>query len=207
MKRRPGPLSEFKALKRFIGQIEKHFLADYLVAPVLRPPTHDESLNVAAYVVLAHGAFENFFEGVGLWVVQCAEKSWVYKKRVTRCTASLLLYRKAPEADIAPGVSIYDNVRINLAEAKADVSKLIEQNHGIATKHLRSMFGPLGIDISDDAVQVASLELLVSLRHQWAHQYRFGAKVTKSANDVKQAVADCLLLAEGLANSAAKCRP
>ena len=45
------------------------------------------------------------------------------------------------------------------------------------------------------------------MRHEWAHQYRFGAKNVKSALDVKKTVDDCFALAEGVAERAKKVRP
>jgi hypothetical protein len=203
---RAGPTKEFQLLKRFIQEIEAQFLKDHLAAPTLTPPSRKETLDVAAYVILAHGSMENFIEGVGLWAIGKVANSWTLKKRATRCTASLLLYRDAPES-IGAGVSIFDNVRFHLQEAKTAFANNIEKNNGIATKHLRTLFGPLGIDIPADPVLSASLESLVNLRHQWAHQYRFGAKVVKTAQDARQTVADCVRFAELLSAQAKKARP
>ena len=36
------------------------------------------------------------------------------------------------------------------------------------------------------------------MRHQWAHQYRYGAQVFKSARDAQITVSDCVTLAQKL---------
>lgn len=160
---------------------------------------------MAAFVVLAHGAMENFVEGMGLWVLERVENTWRYKQNVTKCMASLLLHHPAPGD--GGGLNVYNLLRTQVEKAKADAAKQIGQNNGIAVKHLRAIFLPLGINVTDDPVLMASLEMLVKLRHQWAHQYRFGAKNTKSAQDAKQIVADCVNIAEKLAADARTARP
>jgi len=205
--RRLGPRGEFRALKRFIDELEHRFLAPHLVSPTLGTPSRRETLDVAAYLVLTHGALENFVEGLGLWVLERLEDSWIRRQRATRATASILLYASAPSREIAAGVTVFSNLRTALRDAKSEASKQIAQNNGITPAHLRALFRPLGVDVPEDAVLVASLDLLVSLRHQWAHQYRFGGRVLKSAHDVKKTVADCLDLAERLATGATAARP
>lgn len=64
---RKGPGEELKNLRRFIGEAERKFLTPHLQQVTLGTPSRDEELDVAAFVVLAHGAVENFIEGIGLW--------------------------------------------------------------------------------------------------------------------------------------------
>src|ERR1039458_3129877 len=59
-----GPATELAALKRSISEIEHRFLSAHLKsAPSLKPPSRRERLDIAAYVVLSHGALENSFAG------------------------------------------------------------------------------------------------------------------------------------------------
>lgn len=204
---RRGPRAEFKALRRFVTEAEAKFLANHLPSPTLGTPSRDEVLDVAAFVVLAHGAFENFVEGIGLWALECLERSWMTRKRASRSAVSLLLYQQAPGDDGTNTVSVFDNIRMAIAEAKSAASKKIEQNNGIAMRHLRSLFRPLGIDVPEDPSLTGSLDLLIALRHEWAHQYRFGGKVVKFAAEVKKTADECLLLAEKLAEGARLVRP
>jgi hypothetical protein len=204
---RLGPRKELQLLTTFVGSIETQFLSRHLQVANLGAPSKPETLDVAAYVVLAHGALENFIEGLCLWALGHVHKHWQLKRRASRCTASLILYwgDEHPADDVSQ--SVFDTLRLALDGAKSAYSRDLEKNNGIAMNHLRSLFRPLGIDVPEDPTLVASLELLIKMRHQWAHQSRFGAQTVRTAADVKVTVADCLTLATQLATNAAKARP
>jgi hypothetical protein len=204
--KRIGPKTELAALRRLVKEIESHFVLSHLGPPKLSPPSRNETLDVAAYVVLVHGALENFIEGLALWVVERSVASWTMRKRTTRSTASLLLYQSVP-SDAETTSRVFDNIRTSLDKAKSMVSKSVSMNNGIAPDHLRTLFLPLGVTVPDDPVLTASLELLVALRHQWAHQYRYGAKVIRSASDTQTTVSDCMTLAEKLSAEVTSLRP
>ena len=201
-----GPSSELKALTRSIKEIETRFLTPHLGPPTLTAPSRKEILDVAAYVVLVHGALENFAEGLALWVLGRSVGNWTVRKKTTRATVSLLLYQKAPPDD-APSSSVFDNIRTALDESKVRMSKVVNDNHGVTLQHLRTLFMPLGVNVPADPVLTASLDLLVTMRHQWAHQDRRRAKVIKSAKDAQNTVSDCVALAKKLSAEAAAVRP
>jgi hypothetical protein len=203
--KRSGPSIEFKTLKRSVMEIEARFLMPHLGPPTLAIPTRKEILDVAACVILVHGVMEDFVEGLALWVLGKAVANWTKKKKVNRSTVSLLLYQRVPSKKslILP---VFDNIRTALDEANTRVSTAINDNHGIALDGLRSLFMPLGINVPADPVLTASLELLIRMRHQWAHQDRKRAKVIRSAKDTQTTVSDCLLLAEKLSTEAASIR-
>lgn len=208
--KRKGPTVELRALRKFVAEVETKFIAPHVRhrrTPAMGTPSRDEVLDVAAFVVLVHGAFENFVEGIGLWALEELERSWTYKKRLSRCSASLLLYHTTSRQDFEAPRTVYENIRLAISEAKSSVSADIEQNNGIAMRHLRGMFTPLGIDVPDDLALSAAVDLLVTLRHEWAHQYRYGAKKVKFASEVKKTVDDCLVLAQRLADGARSIRP
>jgi len=204
--KRTGPKRELAALESSIKELRRRFVARHLGPPSLAPPTEDEILDVAAYVVLAHGALENFIEGLALWVVGRAVSNWTTKKKTTRCTTSLLLYQSAP-SDSGAIPSVFENIRVALELAKERVSKSVYDNNGVTLAHLRTLFLPLGVTVPTDPLLSASLDLLVKMRHQWAHQYRYGAKVVTSAHDAETTVLDCLKIARRLSAEASTLRP
>jgi hypothetical protein len=104
-------------------------------------------------------------------------------------------------------VTVYNQLRTALNEAKAAASNAVNQNNGITVQHLRTLFYPLGVNVPDDAPLIASLDSVVAMRHHWAHQYRFGAVVARAARDAQLQVSDCLVFAERLADHAASARP
>jgi hypothetical protein len=98
-------------------------------------------------------------------------------------------------------------LREALSGAKAGVSRCIEGNNGISTRHLSALFQPLGVNVPTDPVWTASLDELIKLRHQWAHRNRFSTKIVKSAGDIEKAVRDCMKFAAKLAVEARTARP
>jgi hypothetical protein len=202
-----GPKTELGALKRAVSEIEQRFLKLHLTRPpTLRPPSRKEQLDVAAYIVLTHGAIENFVEGIALWVLARSVASWTARKKVTPATASILLTQTPPATPDSPQL-VFDMLRTALDGAKTNISRAINENNGISPRHLRSLFYPLGVDVPNDPVLVGSLELVIAIRHQWAHRSRFGANVPKSAKDAQNAVSDCIKLAEKLAEAASVLKP
>jgi hypothetical protein len=201
-----GPRVELRRLKAFVAEVENRFIAKYLGVQSLTPPSREEELDAAAYVVLVHGGFENFVEGLSLWLAGRIERSWVYQRRATRCTASLLLYHPMPRDDAETSLSVFDNIRRSVMAGRASVSQAIADNNGVAPAHLRRLFRPLGIDVPSDPGLTASLDRLVAMRHAWAHQYRFGARVSRSATDAKVVSDDCLTFAARLAVGARRAR-
>ena len=204
--KRSGPSVELKTLVRSVKEVETRFLTPHLGPPILTTPSRKEILDVAAYVLLVHGALENFAEGLALWVLGKSVGNWTKRKRTTRSTVSLLLYQKPPPDDAAP-LTVFDNIRTALDDAKTRVSKVVHDNHGITLDHLRTLFIPLGVNVPADPVLTASLDLLVTMRHQWAHQDRRRAKVVKSAKDAQTTVSDCLALAKKLSAEVKSVRP
>lgn len=204
--KKSGPSSEVKALERSVKEIETHFLVPHLGPPTLAAPSRKEILDVAAYVVLVHGVLEDFAEALALWVLGRSVANWSAKKKTSRSTVSLLLYQKVPPDD-APPMAVFDNIRTALDDAKVRMSKVVNDNNGIALHHLRTLFIPLGVNVPEDPVLTASLETLVTMRHQWAHRDRRRAKVYKSAKDAQNTVSDCLTLAKKLSHEAASVRP
>jgi hypothetical protein len=202
-----GPRTEFLALRKFVKEAERKFLLSHYQASSLGTPSREEELDVAAFVVLIHGAVENFVEGIGLWLINSIEKHWITNKRTSRPLASLLLHQPAPVRDFDETFAVFDDIRLSIDSAKTTIAKVIYDNNGIAMRHLREIFRPLGVNVPDDPQLSSSLDLLVSMRHQWAHQYRYSIKVAKFASDVKLTSDDCLVLAEKLAQHAMTARP
>jgi hypothetical protein len=196
-----GPTSELRQLKRFKREAERQFLTPHLSPASIAPPSRPEELAVAAFVVLLHGAVENFAEGLCLWVTSRVEEAWVSASpRVSKATAAVLLSTEVASSDVPS--TLFDRIRLALSQAQSVASTRAEKNHGIAQKDLRALLEPVGISLPNDPARLASLDLLVSIRHQWAHQYRFGAKKLKSALDIVGVADDCVYIAEELARSA-----
>lgn len=192
-----APRAEYLLLRRFTKELEKRYLVPHIENASFGTPTRAEELDVAAFAVLAHGAFENFVEGLSLWILERVQENWLAMK-VSRSTASLMLNTQFPLDYDAATPTVFNVIRKAIDQAKATHSFVVEKNNGIALKHLRALLMPLGVDVPSDSLLTGSLDTLVKIRHEWAHQYRFTARTIKSAADTQKTVADCLQLAEQL---------
>lgn len=201
-----GPKHELRTLQKFIAELDRRYLAPHLTSAALGTISREEELDVAAYAVLTHGAFENFIEGLSVWALGRIEKNWTFRKRASRSTAALLLEMRVEIDHEKESRSVFDIIRNSLSLAKTAHSRTIEANHGVAPKHLHTLLAPLGVDVPSDPILMGSLNTLVKMRHQLAHQYRFGAKTSKSAVDAQQTVGDCLNLAKRLCANAVALR-
>lgn len=196
-----GPKSELKYLKKSLLELEERYLSPHLTPATLGKSRREEELDVAAFSVLTHGALENYVEGLAVWALARLEKNWIFRKRASRGTAALLLQTEHSSDNETDTRSVFDALREALDKAKNDHSRVIQKNNGIAVKHLRSLLSPLGVDVPTDPLLIGSLDVLVKMRHSWAHQSRFGAKTVRSAADAKKTVGDCVALAEKLYNN------
>lgn len=197
-----GPKAELRRLTRFVGELEKRYLAPHLTPTSLGPPSRNEVLDVAAFVVLAHGALEDFAEGLTIWIAGRVQSNWIRKRRVSRSTAALLLRTKFDGDDETSTDTAFDTIRRSMERAKTERSSAANANNGVAPKHFRSLLAPLGLDIPGDATLIASLDSFVNMRHEWAHQSRSGAKTSRGASDVKKLADDCLAFAQQLVSRA-----
>jgi hypothetical protein len=177
-----GPKAELIALRRYLKELEVHFLSGHLTATALGPPNRAEILDVGAFVVLAHGAMENFVEGVALWVLTKLVFNWTTTQRAIRCTASILLYQQPGKVEAG---TVYDTLREALNLANKSASHTIQENNGISPQHLRVLFHPLGVNVPDEPILAGSLEMVVALRHHWApiSLRRHGDKVGSRRKD------------------------
>jgi hypothetical protein len=201
-----GPKIELRRLEAFFEEVEARYLKPHVSSNTFDPPSRGEQLDVAAFVVLIHGAFENFIEGLTIWMASRIESNWIKRRRVSRSTAALLFHAKCNVDYESDARTAFDMLRGALASAQVERSAAVKANNGTATAHLRSLLVPLGVDIPNDPVLVASLEALVAMRHEWAHQYRFGVRTPRGARDVKQTADDCLGLARQLAANIGRMR-
>ena len=202
-----GPKRELAALKRFVSEVEIRYLGVYLAAPpTLAAPTRNEELDVAAFTVLAHGAFENYVEGVAVWALGKYTGNWIKRRRAGKGTAALLLTSAKAYDPSTDSNSVFDVIRLAIDSATTSHSKVIQQNNGTALQHLRSLLIPLGIDVPDDPLLSPSLAKLVKLRHEWAHQSRFGARQLITARAAADAAGDCVKIAERIHGNVVRLR-
>lgn len=194
----PTPDIAFNNLKAIIESLEATFITPALASRALRTLSKPELLYLSAYVVLAHAAFEEYFEELATWALDAAVEDWRHGK-VRQAAAALLLHHGKPspvDEDTSPA-GAYDRVREELERLKTPFSRfIVKDNHGISLKYLKKLFYPLGVDMPSSVRMMGSLDTFAGLRGAAAHTATRGAKKHKDPGDTTKIVNDCLDLAE-----------
>lgn len=190
------PTDHLDQLRQLLQGYDDRFIAKYIPANPEEGPD-DWLLDVKAYCLLAHGAFEEYFESVSTHLMGQAERKWIYEKKLSvtllMAVARYGLKCEIAAEDEAPETKIYDHVRRLAEEAKKRFSHDVDGNHGISPKYLRSLLTPVGIEFLPDPVLSSSLIQLARERGKYAH--RGSVNKCISPEDAKNCVDDCLLLA------------
>jgi len=190
------PNACYQALREYVSRLEEKFISPFLPAtPEMKP--QDYEYEVKAYCLLAHGAIEEFFERVALYVVDCCVDGWSTKKRLSLTLVTLAMahgQRIVLDKDKSKPFRIFDGVRNGLKDAKQAFSNAVKANHGASIPYLNALFVPAGIQLADEAKWSDSLSKLVAARGDFAHGT--GAKKIMSPEDAKRYVSDCLDLCE-----------
>ena len=103
--KRTGPSVEMKALARSVKEVETRFLHPHFLPTTLGAPSKQEVLDVAAYVVLVHGALEGFVESLAHWLLKRSVSNWTAKKKATAAPLTIAL-SKAPRGGHAGALGI-----------------------------------------------------------------------------------------------------
>ena len=174
--------SLYKELVEHIAQLENKFINEYVPAdPALLPSVYD--LDVRAYCILSHAAFEQFFEQVALKVMIQSIDNWMEPER--KINGSLLALAafsdKRLKYDEMTSDIPFDNLKNTFEAAKKSLSQLIiKKNHGISADDLATILLPVGLHIHTDINLRNSLNQLVRtkgrIRTQRNAQQRFSSR-------------------------------
>jgi hypothetical protein len=193
----------YNELRQIITEIEAKFIQPYLPPdPESKPATF--ALDVKSYCILAHAAFEDYFEQVSLAVMEHLLLA-VYDGR-RKIDRGLLIFLGTYGGQITiedETKKTFDHLRESFEHAKSAFSDYVFNNHGISPKkYLAQLMLPVGVDVPQDPNWLNSLDQLAKERGQYAHK---GA-VTRilSPEDAKNYVADCLLLSDSIKKQAEK---
>jgi hypothetical protein len=191
--------SHYIELKDDVLRLEEKFINRYLPAnPETNPAEY--TLDVRAYCVLSHAAFEEFIETVALSVVTRAVEQWVISRTVNNVIPALLSCH-APKQNIqdfekSDIFKPFDYLRPLIEQAKATFSKHVHDNHGVSLTYLRSLLLPAAIEITQDANLLNSLHKLAEGRGAYAHRGR--VTTVLAPEDAKRYVQDVLKVCEDI---------
>lgn len=192
-----------KDLKEYLQSLLDKFVNPHIPAKPESKPA-DYELDVRAFCVLSHAAFEHFVEQTVLQVAGESIERWVYKRTVSEALISLLTWKgralKIDEDERNPERSVYEYLRELIELAKSEFSKAVNDNHGISIGYLRCLTIPVAIDVKQDANLINSLNKLAEGRGEYAHKGR--TKSTFPPEDAKKYASDVMSLCEDIRQKA-----
>jgi hypothetical protein len=189
----------YTELSSHIGELAKKFVDPYIPASPSAVPS-DYALDVRAYCVLSHAAFEEFVEAVVLTVASGAVQDWMVKRKATDVIISLIAWNgaklKIDDDEASAETKPFDYLRSLVNEAKAAFSREVNKNQGISILHLRNLLIPVAIDIKSDPNLLNSLQKLAEGRGAYAHKGR--VTTVLAPEDAKRYVQDVLALCDDI---------
>lgn len=167
------------------------------VGPVDPPQVWE--FDVRSYVVLAHAAFEEFYEELALAMLDGIKAGWDTGKKFTVASGLLIsAYGSRPSFSKSNGsnekaIHEYVDEAIKAAERKLKIL-CSKDNHGAAPKHVRTLLIPVGLNFTPTLGLKNSLVKLAETRGAFAHKGLVTHLLTPEG--AKGIVADCLEFAE-----------
>lgn len=186
--------SLFASLLAHVNALEAKFILPHLpLGAATNPNSYD--LDVRAFCVLAHAAFEQFVEDVCVGLAQDASRAWLYNHCCSHSLMALLAFQSdrllIEEDEAKPETSFFTHIRLASEKAFSAFSKYLRiQNHGVSVKYLRHMLLSVGLEVPDNARWLGSLNQLAGQRGDSAH--KFHVKKIPSPDDAKIWVQDCM---------------
>ncbi|WP_139362313.1 HEPN domain-containing protein [Hymenobacter sp. CRA2] len=199
--------STFDDLFKSLVELENKFVVAHAKNPLAAPNDYD--LDVKAYCVLAHAAFEEYIEQVGIIVAKAIVENYKYRQVVNDALLMLVhsqasyisLYKEGPPESID---TVFDYLRNKLEELVENFEKSIDRSHGFGYKYVDKVLVPLAIDLTKDSTLLASYKSLTKERGAYAHKRnQYGVFYRSIAPEKAQdIVGDCLLICDDIRKKA-----
>ena len=200
------PSAQFKNLRSNLAVLRKHLLPNRFKADL----SYNDRVytNVLAYVVLCHGAFEEYFETRVIEIAQSALKALTVKQSATQAITAIVAYRGSqhdfpPSTFSAPQPSQLASwaQKVDFKEKARDcvsrfINKVKSENHGIRERNLAALLVPIGVSVDDvDNLLLNELDSYGKRRGGYAHSGVLGhVSQRRDPFDEYKKVKDILLL-------------
>lgn len=199
-------------LETYLEALYGKFLWRY---EALNTSTEDYRFDFKAYCLLAHSAFEEYFEEITRIVSEYSIKNWLNHRKT--CIAILALLGSSKEesrlkhedeknknGSFIPQRVIQDNLDGVLRSIQGQMQeKVIDKHNTIYLSDLRKMLTPVGVDVTNDTVKIASLNELIKARGDFAHKSTLNTVVQNiQPLNMKDHVDTCLEICKEVRNSA-----
>jgi hypothetical protein len=168
-----------------LAELRRSFLPEVKLKQLSEPADFEKDLDARAFLVLAHSAFEQFFEDTAVDVAQIALNGWLRNTLLTKqiavtvaCITSsigdlgkVLTGKKSDvgtdAATTEPRAVLTTLLREAITTYRVSV---IDENHGTDMHYLRSIFVPIGISVFPPPDARSALTHISNARGSFAHR-------------------------------------
>jgi len=183
--------SFYDDLKKYLSNLEDRFLK---IISDTEPDLGKFEYEIKAYLILSHGAIEEYIENIVQEVLDNSISRFINKKKIINeallslagCYGNIRIDGKESSSE----QKSFDYIRKDLLKIKSEFSKTIRKNHGIDIVRLRKLLIPVAISIKDDPDIKNSLQQLSKERGNYAHKGS-GAKKIVNPTDAKKYIKGC----------------
>ncbi len=196
--------NKFRVLEDHILELAIKYIGPH-TDPLEKPV--DYNLDVHSFCILCHAAFEEFLEDITLYSVDKIEREFNSRlRKFSFATFCLLHFDEHPlplnDEKKWDSTKLNDYLSARLSERKSELGKYaIQGNHGIDVKYMRKLLTPIGIDVPQNAWELASLAILKNIRGTYAHSFA-RKKNPMSPESALNAVFDVLDMVDKIRNKA-----
>lgn len=197
----------FDSLVESLVQLEENFIFNHLNNPLATPNEYD--LDVKAYCVLSHAAFEEYIEQIAIIVAKAIVENYKYRQVVNDALLMFIhsqssftdLYDEGPPESMS---TIFDYLKNKSDDLISSFEKAIDRSHGFGYKYVNKLLVPLAIDITKDISLLTSYKLLTSERGIYAHRRNKHGQFQTSISPEKarDAVMDCTIICDDIKKKA-----
>lgn len=191
--------SEFSKLRNCINELQFEYLYPYIGS--FGTPSTKQNLDIRAFCVLAHAAFENFAEELSMALMEESVLQFETYKKISFSLLTLIHFHSKSSSIDKISKRQYDYVREISQYAKKSFSKLVNDNHGVNKKYLDTLFLPLGIDITSDVLLLGSLKTLADNRGESAHKNPHRTTTVLDPANIGKIADDVINIMKQLSNS------
>ena len=161
--------SELSKLRSCVVELQCEYLLPY-IGGGLGTPSNRQILDIRAFCVLSHAAFENYAEELSMALMIESVHQFEYHKKISLSLLTLIHFHADSKSIDKISQRQYDYIKEISNNAKRRFSEHVNNNHGVNKKYLDSLFIPLGIDITTDSLLLGSLKTLADNRGDSAHK-------------------------------------
>lgn len=194
-------MTQIESLKEEIERIGSALLTTAPSQHIDQDEVDKSEIRIKAYYLLTHAAIERYIENICLRVVSNEWDDYSNNKKLSSILVNIAIVLQytdnGSQAIGTTKIQSFRHANLLIKKIKEIYEKLVEENHGISERNIRTILLPLGIDCGTlDNTEMSTLTSFSKSRGSLAHNS--GAKVLEDAGAAKAKISQIVTIVERL---------